>query len=132
VEAANVTPFDRYHPAMAVFFAAPLIMALIFGVSILRGGSPIQPGTYGIIVWTIPAWVWVVLQVGLSLWACLAAARADHRSLTVAAASCGVLMEFFAAAAILGRAEEILLPAMAIPTGAICLLCAGIGWDHGR
>lgn len=117
---------------MAVFFAAPLIMALIFGVSILRGGSPIQPGTYGLIVWTIPAWIWVLLQVGLSLWACVASIKPDAKSLAVAATACGVLMEFFAAAAILGDADEILLPAMAIPTGAICFLCAGIGWDHGR
>lgn len=127
-----MTTFDRYAPAMAVFFAAPLIMALIFGVSIIRGGSPIQPATYGLIVWSIPAWVWVVLQVSLSVWASLAALLGRSVALAVGAASCGVLMEFFAAAAILGDADEILLPAMAIPTGAICFLCAGIGWDHGR
>lgn len=127
-----MTTFDRYAPAMAVFFAAPLIMALIFAVSILRGGSPIQPATYGIIVWSIPAWVWVVVQVSLSAWASLTAAFARPKTFAAAAAACGVLMEFFAAAAILGDADEILLPAMAIPTGAICFLCAGIGWDHGR
>lgn len=127
-----MTPFNRYSPAMAVFFAAPLIMALIFGVSLIRGGSPIQPGTYGLIVWSIPAWVWVTLQVSLSAWASIAAVKADAKSLAAAATACGVLMEFFAAAAILGDADEILLPAMAIPTGAICFLCAGIGWDHGR
>jgi hypothetical protein len=127
-----MSTFDRYRPAIAIFFAAPLIMALIFGVSIMRGGSPIKPDTYGLIVWTIPAWIWVLLQVGLSGWACLAATLGRPRNLTFAAALCGALMEFFAAAAVIGDAEEILLVAMAIPTGALCFLCAGIGWDHGR
>lgn len=127
-----MSAFDRYRPAMAIFFVAPLIMAMIFGVSIMRGGSPIQPGTYGLIVWSIPAWVWVLLQVGLSTWACLSALVGNARGHMVAAALCGALMEFFAAAAVIGDAEEILLVAMAIPTGALCFLCAGIGWDHGR
>lgn len=127
-----MTAFQRYAPAMAAFFTAPIIMAMIFGVSILRGGSPIQPGTYGVIVWAIPAWIWVALQLGLASWAVIAAIRVDAKSLAISAALCGVMMEFFAAAAVLGKAEEILLPAMAIPTGAICFLCAGIGWDHGR
>lgn len=124
--------FERYSPAMAAFFFAPLIMALIFGVSIMRGGSPIQPSTYGVIVWAIPAWVWVVTQLSLSLWAALAAARGHAKPHAMAAFLCGLLMEFFAAAAALGNATEILLPSMAIPTGALCFLCAGIGWDHGR
>ena len=127
-----MSTFDRYRPAIGVFFAAPLLMALIFAVSIIRGGSPIQPGTYGVIVWTIPAWMWVVVQFGLSGWACMSAFLGHARSHAMAAALCGVLMEFFAAAAVLGNAEEILLVAMAIPTGALCFLCAGIGWDHGR
>ncbi len=117
---------------MAVFFTAPLIMAAIFGVSIMRGGSPIQPSTYGVIVWAIPAWIWVVTQCGLASWAAITAARGSARWHAVAAFLCGLLMEFFAAAAALGEAKEILLPAMAIPTGALCFLCAGIGWDHGR
>lgn len=125
-------PFDRYAPAMAAFFVAPLIMAAIFGVSLARGGSPIQPGTYGLIVWAIPAWAWVLVQGGVTSWAALSAAWGRDKQLAVAAFMCGALMEFFAAAAILGEAEEILLPAMAIPTGALCFLCAGIGWDHGR
>ena len=127
-----MTSWDRYRPAIGVFFIAPAIMAAIFAVSIMRGGSPIQPGTYGIIVWTIPAWVWVIMQGGLATWASMTAFRGNANSHMVAAALCGTLMEFFAAAAVLGRAEEIVLVAMAIPAGALCFLCAGVGWDHGR
>jgi hypothetical protein len=127
-----MTPFHRYAPAMGVFFVAVAIMPTIFGISIMRGGSPIQPSTYGVIVWAIPAWVWVVSQLSLSLCAALSAARNHARLLALFAFLCGLLMEFFAAAAVLGNATEILLPSMAIPTGALCFLCAGIGWDHGR
>ncbi len=124
--------WERYRPAIGVFYLAPVIMALIFGVSVLRGGSPIQPGTYGIIVWTIPAWVWVVIQISLAAWAAQTAFTGKAKAHAVAAVMCGTLMEFFAAAAVLGNAEEIVLVAMAIPTGALCFLSAGVGWEHGR
>jgi len=127
-----MSTFERYAPAVGIFFCAPILMAFLFGVSILRGGSPIQPGTYGIIVWTIPAWIWVLLQISLCGWAALSAFRYQAKSHAIAASLCGALMEFFAAAAVLGDADEILLVAMAIPTGALCFLSAGIGWDHGR
>ena len=127
-----MTTWERYRPASCVFFMAPVLMALIFGVSIARGGSPIQPGTYGIIVWTIPAWFWVTLQLSLSAAASITAAMDNPRAHAIAAALCGALMEFFAAAAVLGNAEEIVLVAMAIPAGALCFLSAGIGWDHAR
>lgn len=127
-----MTAFERYAPAMGVFFVAVAIMPTIFGISIMRGGSPIQPATYGLIVYAIPAWVWTVAQLFLAGGASIAAFAQRPRALAIMAALCGALMEFFAAAAVIGEAEEILLVAMAVPTGALCFLCAGIGWDHGR
>ena len=124
--------FDRYRPAVGVFFCVPVIMAAIFMASILRGGSPVAPEDYGMIVYAIPAWVWAATQIALSGTAAYGAFYGKAKVHAVGAFAVGTMFEFFAAAAWMGGAEKILLIAMAIPTGALCYFAAGIGWGHGR
>lgn len=127
-----MTSFDRYRPVIGAFFCAPLIMAGMFMASVMRGGSPVSPSDFGPIVFAIPAWFWALLQITFA-GAAAATAFKGHPSLhAISAAALGVLFEFFAAAAWIGGATEILLVTMAIPTGALCFLAAGIGWGHGR
>lgn len=126
-----MTAFERYRPAMGVFFSAPLVMALIFGGVVLQGGSPVRPEFYGPIVYEVPALTWVGLQVGLSAAAVIGCARGWPRIAALGAGGLSFLFEFFAAAAIVAGASGTLLVAMAIPTGALSFLCALICW-RGR
>jgi hypothetical protein len=129
-----VSDFERYRPAMGVFFTAPLFMALIFGGVVLQGGSPVRPEFYGPIVYEVDAMAWVALQAGLSGAAALGCALGWPRIAAVAAAGLSAVFEFFAAAAIVAGASGTLLVAMAIPTGALAFLCAAICWRgrHGK
>lgn len=61
-----MTPFARFAPAGAVFAAGSAQMALGFGFEVLAGGSPITPETYGDIVFSVPALVWVGVQLAIS------------------------------------------------------------------
>ncbi len=121
-----MSDFDRYRPAMALYFAASLIMALIFGAVVWQGGSPVRPEFYGPIVYAINAMVWVALQsafAGAALAGCL---FNRPKLAAVGAIFLGGLFEFFAAAAVMAGASGTLLVAMAIPAGAIAAVCAVI------
>lgn len=107
-------------------------MGCIFMASILRGGSPVKPEDYGVLVYAIDAWIWALAQMVLSGLATFGAFYGYARLHAVAAFGLGGLFEFFAAAAWMGSAQGILLVAMAIPAGALCILAAGVGWGHGR
>ncbi len=126
-----MTDFERYRPAMGIFFAAPLFMAVIFGGVVLQGGSPVRPEFYGPIVYEVPALTWVSAQVVLSGLAVLGCARGWPKVAAIGAFGLSFLFEFFAAAAIVAGASGTLLVAMAIPTGALAFLCALICW-RGR
>ena len=124
--------FERYRPMLGAVFCGPFIMGCIFMASILRGGSPVQPDDYGLIVYAIPGWIWALAQMVLAGGAAFGAFYGHPRVHAAGALGLGVLFEFFAAAAWMGGAKGILLVAMAIPAGALCLLSAGIGWGNGR
>lgn len=129
--ASEMTTFDRYRPAMALFFAAPLIMALIFGGVVLYGGTPVRPELYGPLIFAIPALVWVAAQVTFSGLAVAGCAGGWPKLAATGAMLLAALFQFFAVAAILAGATGTLLVAMAIPTGAISMVCALICW-RGR
>ena len=101
--------FDRYAPAMAVFFLGSLAVPLGFGAVVIKGGSPVTPDTYGPIVYAVPALCWVGAQLAISL---VAVAGALYRWPTIAAIGAGMiglLMAFFAGAAILAGASGTIL-----------------------
>ncbi len=123
--------FDRYRPAMAIFFAAPIVMAAIFGGVVMNGGSPVRPEFYGPIVYAIPALVWVGAQMTFSMAAVIGCAFDMPRVAAIGAGALSCLFEFFATAAVAAGASGTLLVAMAIPTGALAMLCALICW-RGR
>jgi hypothetical protein len=129
--ASEMTTFDRYRPAMALFFAAPLIMALIFGGVVLYGGTPVRPELYGPLIFAIPALAWVAAQVTFSGLAVAGCAGRWPKLAATGAMLLAALFQFFAVAAILAGATGTLLVAMAIPTGAISMVCALICW-RGR
>ena len=119
-----MTAFQRYRPAMAIFFALPLVMAVIFGGVVVTGGTPVRPEFYGPIVYAVPALAWVSLQVGLSGMAIVGCAWGLPRMAAIGAFGMSGLFEFFAAAAVVAGASGTLLVAMAIPAGAASMLCA--------
>ena len=134
LETFTVSDFDRYRPAMAIFFAAPLVMALIFGAVVVSGGSPVRPEFYGPIVYAIPALAWVSVQSALSGLAMAGCLLNYPRLAAIGACGLGLLFEFFASAAVMAGASGTLLVAMAIPSGALAIVCAVICWrgNDGR
>lgn len=126
-----MTSFDRYRPAMAIFFAAPLVMALIFGGVVIYGGTPVRPELYGPVIFAIPALVWVSAQVAFSSLAVIGCIGNWPKTAAIGSMCLACLFQFFAVAAILAGATGTLLVAMAIPTGALSMVCALICW-RGR
>lgn len=123
-----MSDFDRYRPAMVIFFASCLLMALIFGGVVIAGGSPVRPEFYGPLVYAVPALAWSGIQAfasGLALAGCV---FGYPRAGAIGAAGLSLLFEFFAAAAVLAGATGTLLVAMAIPAGAIAIICAVVMW----
>lgn len=57
-----MTSMERYTPALALWFACLALMAMDFGVVVLRGGSPITAEIYGPSVYAFPAMAWVAVQ----------------------------------------------------------------------
>ena len=58
---------DRYGPLIGFLHLGLAMMAIDMGGRILRGGSPISPEVYGPLVYSVPALVWVGLQLFGSL-----------------------------------------------------------------
>jgi len=128
VEAQAVNEFERYRPALAIFFAAPLVMALIFGAVVIEGGSPVQPEFYGPIVYQVPAMAWVAAQSLFSAAAMVGCAMRWCRIGAAGAWLLGSLFLFFATAAIAAGATGTLLVAMAIPSATLSWLAAMLIW----
>ncbi len=121
--------FERFRPAMAIFFAAPLAMACIFGGVVVNGGSPIRPEFYGPVVYEIPALRWVAAQIVFAGAAAFGCAWGWPIIAAVGAWLLGSLFLFFATAAIAAGASGTLLVAMAIPAGALSWVCAWVSWQ---
>jgi hypothetical protein len=128
---AAMSDFDRYRPAMAIFFAAPLVMAVIFGAVVISGGSPVRPEFYGPVVYAIPALTWVSMQLAFTLAAVLSCSFGWPKVAAVSAWLVGALFLFFATAATAAGATGTLLVAMSVPSGALSWLCALVSW-RGR
>ncbi len=71
---AFVRLFDRYAPAMAAFWGGSALMAVYFGIVVIRGGSPIKPDTYGELVYRFPALGWAAIQLAAGLTATIGSA----------------------------------------------------------
>ena len=55
--------FDKCREPAAMFMFFGGVAALFFGVIVARGGSPITPEMYGPLAYSIPAYLWVLVQV---------------------------------------------------------------------
>lgn len=73
--------FERYAPAIALFYAGSIAMPVMFGSVVLVGGSPVTPELYGPLVYAVPALVWVAGQL---IFASIATIGAGLRMPTVA------------------------------------------------
>ena len=120
-----MTAFERYSPAMAVFFAGSMAVPLGFGAVVVKGGSPVTPEIYGELVWTIPALVWVGLQLSISAIALFGFATGRPIIAAIGAGMIAALMTFFAAAAILAGAGGTILVFGAGGWLAAALMAAG-------
>jgi len=119
---------NRHGPAMAIFFAACLIMALIFGAVVLSGGSPVRPEFYGPLVYAVPALVWAGTQALLSAMGLAGCLLMRPRLGAIGAFGISGLFQFFAAAAVVAGATGTLLVAMAVPASAIAMISAIVMW----
>jgi hypothetical protein len=60
----ELSEWERFAPAFALFHFGAVLMAVDFGQQVWRGGSPITPELYGPSVYEFPALAWVSVQLG--------------------------------------------------------------------
>jgi hypothetical protein len=103
--------FERFAPAIAVYFAGCAMVPLVFAAVVVSGGTPVTPELYGTVVYAIPALVWAALQLGLSLLAAVSAAMGWRLMAAFGAFGIAALLGFFSAAAVLAGASGTLVVA---------------------
>lgn len=99
-----MTDFERYAPAIAAGFFGGYAVPFGFGAVVLTGGSPVTPDTYGPLVYSIPAPYWIGFQIVIVSIALAGALLLRPRLCAVGAVLVGLLMTFFAGAAVLAGA----------------------------
>ena len=84
---------DRH--IIAAFYIGLAFMAIHFGVTVWRGGSPIKPTTYGAAIYEIPALTWVAIQFAGAMAGVVGAIWCFRSLLFVAGLMCfGLFMTF--------------------------------------
>ena len=127
-----MSDFERYAPALAVFFLGSLAVPLGFGAVVITGGSPVTPDTYGPIVYAVPALVWVGAQLAISLVAVAGALLRRPLLAAIGAGMVGLLMAFFAGAAVLaGASGTVLVFGAGGWVAPISFVAAAVAW-RGR
>jgi hypothetical protein len=128
-----MTDFDRYAPAMAIFFAGSALMAALFGAAIaIGGGSPVSPEVYGDTVYAVPALAWVAWQVAAGSIAALGCWQRVPRVAAIGAAGTTAAMLFFAVAALEAQQGTVLAAAAMGWAGPCSALAAVVCWHGGR
>ena len=130
---ADATDWDRYRPAIAVWGFCCGVMGIVFGLPILRHGSPVTPELYGSAVYSVPALAWCVLQISAGTLAGFGAAL--HRPLIAALGLTVLLLEFFGFGVLAeAQTQGGLVVAASVPGVVITGLSAHASWSasHGR
>lgn len=127
--------FDRYKPAMIMFYMMAGSMSVLFGVRVAMGGSPITPEIYGHWVYSIPAITWVAAQASLTALASIAILWEWKRIAGALSIILTMFFSMFTAMAISGGAEGTILVAGslfhgAIPSFVIAMIC--FGWPDNE
>ena len=118
--------FERYAPASAAFFCAPLTMAFIMGALKVSGVEVFRPGDYGPAVYALPLYWWAGFQIGFSVAAIIGHLRLIWWLGAAGAVGLCGLFSFFAWSAVQGGAIGGPLVSMALATAPLCLLIAGV------
>ena len=126
------TEFERFAPAIAAFFVGGYAVPLGFGAVVLTGGSPVTVDTYGPLVYAIPALYWVGAQILILSVAFAGALLMRPRLAAVGAVMVGLLMAFFAGAAVLaGAGGSILVFGAGGWVAPLSFVAAAVAW-RGR
>lgn len=127
-----MTDFERYAPAIAAFFVGGYSVPFGFGAVIFHGGSPVTQDTYGPLVYAIPAVIWVGAQILILSVALAGAVLMWPRLAAFGAALVGLLMAFFAGAAVLaGAGGSILVFGAGGWVAPLSFIAAAVAW-RGR
>jgi len=103
-----VNEFERYAPAMALFYGGSAMTAAIFGHEGAAGGSPVTPEMYGPAVYAVPAVVWIAVQFSFGAIAALGCWMRWRMVAGVAGMGTTVLLAFFAVASLQAEAGTLL------------------------
>lgn len=129
VEAVN--EFERYAPAIVVFYAALAGIPAAFGVVVMTGGSPVTPELYGPLVYAIPAKVWISVQLTCALIACVGAARRWPVVAALGGSGVSAVLGLLAVLAVTAGAEGTLAVAGSIFLAALSIVAVQVCW-RGR
>lgn len=125
-----MTPFHRYRPAMAAFFAACLQMAAWVGIVAAMGQDPMPASIYGHTAMHAPVMAWVAAQFILSA-AALAGCIANAPGIAaIAGALLGVLFVILTAAGFSAIPGGTPIAAMSFGAAGLCFVSAWVAWGH--
>jgi hypothetical protein len=122
------TAFHRVAPAIAVFHTALMVIPVGFLWIVMDGGSPVTRDLYGELVYSIPALVWIGVQIVVTTIAATGAWLEMPTLSAVGSLMMFSLMAFFSSAAIMAGADGTLLVFGAAALAIVALLCAGVAW----
>jgi len=122
------TLFERWHIPIAFFFFFGGVAASAFGVIVAIGGSPVSPEVYGPLVYSIPAWGWVTMQIAFCFGGAACALLRLRRATFCFGLAFSCLMVCFSAMAIQAGATGVVMVANAglwgAPLGFLsCFVC---------
>ena len=126
-----MTTFERFAPAIALFYAAVAGIALAFGAVVLAGGSPVTPELYGPAVYAIPALVWVGAQVTCGAMAVVGAVKGWPVVASIGAHGVSLVLAALATLAIMAGATGTVVVAGSIFLAALSTVAAQVCW-RGR
>ena len=125
--------FERYAPAMVLFYLGCAAVPAVFGVVVWRGGSPVTPEIYGPVVYAIPALTWAATQFSFAMLAVLGAAARWPVVAALGAGGIAATLGFLAvAAALAGATGTLVVAGCGVWLAPVSSVCAVISWrDRG-
>jgi hypothetical protein len=87
--------WSRWRWPILLFYLGAIMQAVVFGMVVLAGGSPVTPELYGPLVFAVPAVFWISSQIACSFTAAVGAAMNWPMTAGVGSLGMTVLLMFF-------------------------------------
>lgn len=124
---------DVWSVPIAIFYLWGAVAATAFGLVVAAGGSPVTPEIYGPLVYSLPAWSWVALQIATCIGTAVSAFSVWHKGVMFFSLCFTILMVAFAVMAIqAGSTGTIMVVNAGLWAAPIGLMTAYVAAKGGR